>query len=367
MQLTLQQLGEVRRALENAFDVFTFPRFLGDRLGKDPWKLGAPLMGGLTEMVEAVLRRANQEGWILRLVLSAVECLPENEAIAAVADGQGLTAASPQVITGAVRQRLEQVNRMSNAFLDIGVFLATLTALAHRVCRVEIPVDETREIYGTGFLVAPDLVITNYHVIELVDLGEQGKTTEDGFSARAADVLCRFDYARVNHQAINEGMVFKLAADWKYDASPYDPPGPQNLDYAILKLERAAGDEPIGRKGAELGSKRGFIPLPDADYPFPQGSPLWILQHPSGSPLKLALDTDGVVELAADRSRVTYSTNTEEGSSGSPCFNQHLVPVALHHAGDPAYPHVGTVNEGIPLSTIRNLLRRRGLEGGLGH
>jgi len=73
------------------------------------------------------------------------------------------------------------------------------------------------------------------------------------------------------------------------------------------------------------------------------------------------------VQLSQDRSRVTYTTNTEGGSSGSPCFSQQLVPVALHHAGDPAYPHVGRVNEGIPLSTIRKLLRTKGLEGGLGY
>ena len=41
-------------------------------------------------------------------------------------------------------------------------------------------------------------------------------------------------------------------------------------------------------------------------------------QHPEGTPLKLALDTEAVISLNANNTRVLYSTNTEPGSSGSP-------------------------------------------------
>jgi len=366
MQLTGPQLGEARKTFEVTFDVFTFPRFLKERLNKDPWLLGAPLMGGLSEMIEAVARRANNEGWIGRLLASARESVPDNEALAALTDKLGFSAASRQVVSDSGRQVLEEVIKKENAFLDVRVFLTALTVLEYQVCRMEVLLDQGGTSYGTGFLVAPDLVITNYHVIEALNLGDQGKTTRAGYSAKAASVRCRFDYKRVNNETINEGTIFALAPHWKYDTSDYDPPGPKNLDYAILRLEKPAGDDPIAALQGMSGARRGFIKLPDTDYPFTPGSPLWILQHPSALPLKLAFDTNGVVQVDATRSRVTYTTNTEGGSSGSPCFNQHLIPVALHHSGDPSYPHIGRVNEGIPLSTIRRLLRERGLEGGLG-
>src|SRR5262249_20997456 len=102
------------------------------------------------------------------------------------------------------------------------------------------------------------------------------------------------------------------------------------------------------------------------DYPFTAGGALLILPQPFSLPLKIGLATHRVVLVDATRSRVPYNPNTEGGSSGGPCFHHHLLPVALHHPRDPNYPHIGKANEGIPLSTIRNLLRERGLEGGLG-
>lgn len=91
MHLTLAQLGEVRVAFESAFDEVTFQRFMRERLGKDPSLMGAPRLGGLTEMIEAVAKRANQEGWAIRLVLRARDYVPENENLAALADTLGLS------------------------------------------------------------------------------------------------------------------------------------------------------------------------------------------------------------------------------------------------------------------------------------
>jgi V8-like Glu-specific endopeptidase len=65
---------------------------------------------------------------------------------------------------------------------------------------------------------------------------------------------------------------------------------------------------------------------------------------------------------------VTYKTNTEAGSSGSPCFNANWDLVALHHSGDPNFDpgHKPTYNEGIPFSAIANLLHERGHTDKLG-
>ena len=66
--------------------------------------------------------------------------------------------------------------------------------------------------------------------------------------------------------------------------------------------------------------------------------------------MKLALDTDAITGVQGEGRRVRYSTNTEKGSSGSPCFHQNWNLVALHHSGDEAW--VPTWNEGIPIDLV---------------
>ena len=48
-------------------------------------------------------------------------------------------------------------------------------------------------------------------------------------------------------------------------------------------------------------------------------------------PLKLAPDTEAVLSVNANGTRVRYANNTEPGSSGSPVFDINWNLVALHH------------------------------------
>src|SRR3954453_2828652 len=133
-------------------------------------------------------------------------------------------------------------------------------------------------------------------------------------------------------------------------------------DYAILRLARSAGDEAVG--GWPAGAtppKRGFMKLKTTGEAFAPDSPLVIVQHPSGDPLSIAFDTDSVIRLNDGKTRVRYRTNTEHGSSGSPCFNLKLELVALHHAGDPEYDHPPEYNAGIPIDVIVALLAQRNI------
>ena len=93
--------------------------------------------------------------------------------------------------------------------------------------------------------------------------------------------------------------------------------------------------------------------------------PLQILLHPRAAPLKLAVDTDAVTRVNANGTRVRYATNTEAGSSGSPCFDMDFLLVALHHYGDPQY-HQPKYNQGIPIGKIRDRLTRVGRAAALG-
>lgn len=313
IQLKGTALGEVRLAFENAFDVFTFQRLLKERLDRDVYTSGAPLMGDLSSMIAGVANRANQEGWVVDLLSQAREAVPGNKKVALVAEQAGLLSTQ--------KQTLEQIIKKTNLFLDIHTLIAKLTVLEYQVCRVEVLLDQGDTLYGTGFLIAPDLLLTNYHVIEAVEQGEKGKTTSDGKSGQAANMRFRFDYKRMNGSVINDGTVYKSAANWRYDLSSIEPAGPENLDYAVIRLETAVGDGAIGRDPSYFGNKRGFIKLPEAEYSFIKGTPLWILQHPAALPLKLAFDTDGVLQLSADGSRVTYTTNTVGRLFGVPVLH----------------------------------------------
>jgi hypothetical protein len=138
------------------------------------------------------------------------------------------------------------------------------------------------------------------------------------------------------------------------------------LDYALIRLDKPAGTEPVGGKG-EPSSRRGWLTLPKKTYDFRPNTPLFIMEHPQGSPLQLALDTDGVIGVNQNGTRVFYRTNTMAGSSGSPCFDQNWNLIALHHSGDPNFDpaHKPTYNEGIPASAICALLEQRGLSAAL--
>jgi hypothetical protein len=343
----------LRLGLQSAFrNPLTFGRFLTERLDRDVNSY-APISGSYDDMVFAVVDGANGEGWAAELAVKAVETVPGNPKLADAAEQLGFT-----VVT---RQRLEQVTNQLNLFLDVQLTISKLNVLQHRVCRVEIPASQNKTIYGTGFLIGPDLLMTNYHVVEAVIKGEQNKTTAQGVSAKAADVRCRFDYKRLDNYDINEGTVYTFASQWLLDSSPFHPTDPNQLDYAVIRLKGTPGTDPISAAEGTIGDPRGFIAMPSYEYPFDKNSPVWILQHPDKLPMKLAIDTTGVVELKADRSRVTYTTNTEGGSSGSPCFNQLLEPIALHHSGDPNFPDMPKVNEGIPLSTIREAISNKSL------
>ncbi|WP_185970192.1 MULTISPECIES: serine protease [unclassified Mesorhizobium] len=220
--------------------------------------------------------------------------------------------------------------------IEVREWLDGLTNAERRVCRIEIGKNGA----GTGFLVGPSTVMTNWHVVrKVLDPKSWQK------------ISCRFDFLVLPDGSVQEGvrivlgdkgvMAFSPASDAELTPSPDEPPptGDQ-LDYALLHLAKP------------LGSQRGWVELPGDEIEMPAGSPLIIAQHPLAAPMKLALDTDSVIGRVGRGLRLRYHTNTESGSSGSPCFNMDWQLVALHHLGDPVEgPPV--FNQGVPAELIR--------------
>ena len=376
IQLNGPQQGKFSEVLRDAFDPNSFSLMLFHRLDKRVHNL-APINASFETMVSAVIDKANMEGWLDQLILKAREANPGNPRLLTFTQQFGLAvvtneqksdgAAAPFLTT---RQELERVIKPQNPLLDVNVWRQQLGTVESRVCRIEFETNQGKVVNGTGFLFgAADVLMTNHHVMEAVIKGKNKATTADGISADARKVECRFDFKRTgNGTVLNPGVTYKLADDWLIDESENFPldqvPPPDRLDYALIRLATAAGDDTVGDQGNQFGEKRGFFPLPESPFNPAAGSGLSIMQHPRGEPLKLALDDDGVLSLNENGTRLRYETNTDKGSSGSPCFTFKWDLVALHHSGDPDFDpaHKPTYNEGIPMTAITKLIKERGVD-----
>jgi V8-like Glu-specific endopeptidase len=267
------------------------------------------------------------------------------------------TAGVPQADapTNAHAPGLQRNVRPYLAKLDIRVWQSRLSEIERRVCRVELEGNAV----GTGFLVGPDTVLTNWHVFEAAK--NQDKVAALG---------CRFDYELLPDGKVQPGQLVMLQAGGLVDSSPYsvaegtdkpDNPLPTTaeLDYALLRLASRVGDQQVE------GAVRGWIALPKAVLPLTADGPILIVQHPEGTPMKLAMDTQAVIGLNGNGTRINYRTNTDPGSSGSPVFTMDWDLVALHHSGDPAWVNP-TYNQGVPIELVRQRIEANGFASALG-
>lgn len=197
-------------------------------------------------------------------------------------------------------------------FQDVGVWISKLDQIRRAVCRIESgPDDDGRNGFGTGFLVGPDLILTNWHVAESFWGGEK----EIVAKARA-----RFGYETNAAGNGSRDEEYGLSPDWSLRFSKTE-----DRDFALLRLDRPAT---MG------GDGKPRVPLKLRDqYEFEASEPLLILQHPRAQPLKLAI---GAFDPRADgRDQFFWhKVNTEPGSSGAPCLNHNLEVVGVHHYGE---------------------------------
>jgi hypothetical protein len=360
LRLKGPQLVELRDLLQSAFRRPKFEELLlrFDRSIDD-------FAGGNDNYPTAILetlRYANAELWWRDLLREACNAVPDPR-LRQFAGPLGfapdvVNAATPDVVPLKKYRELELKIRDSGSTFDIVTWRQRVAEIEGRVCRIEFPALQPR---GTGFLVAPDLVLTNYHVIESMHKG-----------AVAADkVICRFDYKVLQDGiSIGPGKFYGLARDWLVDHSPYSshdfevqPTGDvasDQLDYALLRISGRAGDDPIAGE-AEAPAARKWIEVPLDAHDFIRSPALYIVQHPDGKPMQVAVDSNAVI--AATATRVRYTTTTQPGSSGSPCFSANWDWIALHHSGDPKYYKDGQkpeYNQGIPTNAIVRLLAQRG-------
>lgn len=203
------------------------------------------------------------------------------------------------------------------AFLDPEAARAGMIRAERTVARIENP--EGTPV-GTGFLIGPDLLITNQHVREDYPHGSEA------FDQKPNAVCFRFAHRRTGMVA---SQSYRLhPKHWLVAFSPVS-----ELDYCIVRLSQSAGSDSIGDD--HESPKRGWLALETISLR--ENQALSILQHPLGGPLRLA---HGHL-LTTDSSRVNYHVDTEPGSSGSPVFDCSWRCVALHSSSGAGLKNVG--------------------------
>jgi len=361
MELTQEQVNEFVDALVDSFSRDEFEEMLLRRLGV-VLENAVDATGRFPAVVLRLVQATKRAGWspTLRLLNAAVQTRSEKARLIRFAQQFDFT------VVPSTPELERQVTR-GLPHLDIARWLAGLVKTQARVCRVTVR-DGTRILFGTAFLVARDIVMTNHHVVAPV---LDGRVPPEM-------VEFRFDYSLLQDgTTLNSGKAYSLApVDWFVDASPpssadslFDRagelPSADELDYALLRMAKPAGSDPINPDSAEPGAPpRGWIQMPTKPVRLEPDDPLFIIQHPEGKPVKLALDTKSIITVNANRTRVRHRTNTDPGSSGAPCFDIEWQLIALHHSGDPAKDRPALWNEGIPIDAIFEQVAERSQKQG---
>lgn len=370
------QFGTLSKAIQSACPTPKVLReVLKTKLDDDIWNF-AGLDDEYPDIRHKLIQSYNARWHIDRLVVALLEHAPDNGLVLEFAWKSGIvsrtTGDAGKAPDGNSLERMLDPNR---GFSDPMAFLRRFGQIVNWVCRISVRQAEGTG-YGTGLLIGPNVVLTNYHVVEPL-------IKQDGSECDRNGVKVQFDYrSGPDGVTITEGVACRLvdSDEWLIDSSPYHRDDlrarsvaenlaasrpADALDYALLRLDRDLGNQPPGEKPSEGAPLRGWAKLPDEGQDFSKDfgkdAAVFIFQHPQAEPLRLDWEKPAILGVNANQTRVLYNVNTKGGSSGSPCFNAKLELIALHHAGGKDWPADGNYlyNQGIPVGQIRSLLQQR--------
>jgi S1-C subfamily serine protease len=314
----------------------------------------SPFAADIGSLALGLVEHTNHRDKMGLLVTTARDARPDSRELLAAAEQLGLSSTGRVIpkdsltIDGA--NNLEKLVRKVTQKVPIATFLSRVALAEVRVCRVQIDRNAQEPIaLGTGFLVAGDRVMTNYHVIEPILKGTYAPQS----------LRFVFDYRTdISGTVVTSGRAVSAGDPWCIASQPYAPGDikfgdreakADELDFALLKVAHAVGDEKIIETGITGAQVRGFFDLTTVAVPPPANEPMFVLGHPTGEPLAISMGS--VLSHAAEGRRLRHDAYTLGGSSGSPVFNADFQLVGLHHAGDPR-DGAAQFNQAIPIGLI---------------
>lgn len=217
-------------------------------------------------------------------------------------------------------------------------FLALGARRARAVCKVIVKdgvdfLGRPGSWSGTGFLVAPGVLLTNNHVLHSAEV--------------AGKAVAQFDFEFDEDGKDKPTRSFSLAPTKLFVTSS----ARGGLDFTFVAIDE---------KASEI---YGVVPTERDAFGVVMGDNLNIIQHPAGRRKEVTVQDNTVKNENAVT--VRYTTDTEPGSSGSPVFNNAWKLVGLHHAskaddqGEPTASGDGPfLNEAIKLPAIAIELER---------
>ena len=182
--------------------------------------------------------------------------------------------------------------------------------------------------FATGFLVTPELLMTNWHVFER-------RSDAEGCGAQ-------FGYERNDAGLIENGVVYELDPGRFFISD-------EKLDISLVGIKR------VPFAGTPSSTSPEPVRLIPATGKILAGLPVNIIQHPDGLHKHWAVSQNKLlVDPLEGDLFLTYSADTLEGSSGSPAYNKDWELVAIHHSAVPRMI-------GEEILTIHNTVWKKGM------
>lgn len=257
-------------------------------------------------------------------------------------------------------EALQQFRNKYQPFLCSSTFQESFGRVSRTVCAIGLG-KPFNEIKGSGFLIAPDLVMTNFHVLEAY-LKVDETTGKIQANAPGNQIFCYFDYLSTPAPAVppskgrHTSTSVEAAEDWLIhgrqslpDDGTVNSPKEVNrkYDYVIIRLKKAIGSRPA-RKGG--GAVRGWLALPTNIDVLTTNIRVIVHQHPGAAPQHF--DIGDYVRLDPSSTRVWYSVSTARGASGGAAVDSEGHLFALHNAEVLGTADGMKLNQGIRIDKI---------------
>ncbi|HTN47109.1 MAG TPA: S8 family serine peptidase [Flavipsychrobacter sp.] len=213
-----------------------------------------------------------------------------------------------------IEQAMERINGVPN-FQDI-LILKKIFRLSECVGRITIKNQYGTSGYGTGFLIAPGVIMTNNHVFPDAETAAQS-------------------YIQFNYELNDKGeplavQTFNLKPEKLFMTSSYEktPDNPlSGLDFTVVAVAEKSKQ---GKRIEDIA----FARLDEKQGKITEGENCIVIQHPKGDYKKIVMKDIRMIMCTDDF--LIYESDTLPGSSGALVIGMGTGEVvALHHSGVP--------------------------------